>query len=520
MPKHIGRYEIVREIGKGAMGIVYEGRDPVIGRRVAIKTARKDIVETGGRGPEIMERFLREARAAGTLSHPNIITIFEADEDKGLAYIAMEYIESGTLRDLITQKRRLDPERIVAIGAAICSALALAHDQGIVHRDIKPANIMMLPDGSVKVADFGIAHVSDSNLTQEGSMIGTPFYMSPEQFMAQKVDGRSDLFSVGIIVYELLTGERPFTGEALSTVMHQVLKVNPVPPHEFNYAVSESLSQVVMKALSKSPAKRYASGRAMAAALLESLKEHPDPVVLGFAPSPEQNAATMALDGNTGMTLTGSRSGIAESVAGLPETPGAAKASAATMPTPPGALPEQEPEPAAKSPAAPTERYRVRKPMALVATAVFLAVVAGLYVFAPRGDTPPLTNGNSRGKEGNRADIPQKAGGSYVGVVDFVNVYLADTPEAYSDAEIKGDYTKCNENGQADLKVTDPETGSLILEKKGVTNGPIRLPGKPAKIKVEFSKDGYLPVEEVRVAESPEETFRIEKVVLKKRPAG
>lgn len=515
IPRQIGRYEIVRELGKGAMGIVYEGRDPIIGRRVAIKTARKDIVETGGRGPEIMERFLREARAAGTLSHPNIITIFEADEDRGLAYIAMEYIESGTLRDLIAQKRRLDPERIVAIGAAICNALALAHDQGIVHRDIKPANMMMLPDGSVKVADFGIAHVSDSNLTQEGSMIGTPFYMSPEQFMAQKVDGRSDLFSVGIILYELLTGERPFTGEALSTVMHQVLKVNPVPPHEFNYAVSESLSQVVMKALSKSPAKRYANGRAMAAALLESLKENPDPVVLGFAPGPEQNAATMALNGNTGITLTGTESGVAESVARLPKTPGAA-----TMQTPPGTLPEDKPKPVAKPAASTMGRSRLKKQAALLVGAVVVAVVVGVYFFALRGDTPSLTRSDSAGQQGNGVDTPRGAGGNYIGMVDFLNVYLADTPEAYTDAEIRGDYTKCNANGRADLKVTDPETGALILKKEGVSNGPFPLPGKPRKIKVEFSKDGYLPIEEVRVAEGPEETFRIERVVLKKSPDG
>ncbi|HOT50633.1 MAG TPA: serine/threonine-protein kinase, partial [Candidatus Hydrogenedentes bacterium] len=209
-PEKLGKYKIVRELGKGAMGVVYEGIDPIIGRRVAIKTARRDVMEASGRADEMMQRFLREARAAGMLNDPGIITIYDADEENGIAYIAMEFIDSGNLQDYLAHRGRPSPEEAVEIGAQICKALALAHAQGIVHRDIKPANIMMLSDGTVKIADFGIAHVSDSNLTQEGAMIGTPHYMSPEQFMGHKIDGRSDLFSVALIVYEMLTGEKPF----------------------------------------------------------------------------------------------------------------------------------------------------------------------------------------------------------------------------------------------------------------------------------------------------------------------
>lgn len=280
MPAKLGRYEVIRELGKGAMGIVYEGKDPNIGRRVAIKTARREVVEASGMADEMMERFLREAKAAGALNHPNIITIYDAAEEEGMAYIAMEYLEGGDLGDIVDSRKRLGMEEIVEIGANICEALHVAHEHGVVHRDIKPANILMPTDKPLKVADFGIAHVSDSNLTQDGALIGTPHYMSPEQFMGQKLDGRSDLFSVGNILYELTTGEKPFGGEALSTVMHKVIKTDPVTPTELNFAIPDALAGVIMKALSKRPANRYKTGNEMAAALRESIKEHPNSAIL------------------------------------------------------------------------------------------------------------------------------------------------------------------------------------------------------------------------------------------------
>ncbi|MCC6145703.1 MAG: protein kinase, partial [Candidatus Hydrogenedentes bacterium] len=277
MPKKLGRYEIVRELGKGAMGVVYEGRDPNIGRRVAIKTARRDVIQASGMGEELMERFLREAQAAGALNHPNIITIYDADEEDGIAYIAMEYLEGGDLRTIFERRNRMEVHELVDVAACICEALAVAHDAGIVHRDIKPANILIPKGGGLKIADFGIAHTSDSSLTQDGAMIGTPHYMSPEQFMGQKVTPQSDLFSVAIILYELLTGEKPFTGGQLNTIMHSVVKVDPIPPRELNFAVPEALSEVVMKALKKSPYERYCDGRSMACALRESVKPNPNP---------------------------------------------------------------------------------------------------------------------------------------------------------------------------------------------------------------------------------------------------
>ncbi len=280
IPEKLGRYEIVRILGKGAMGVVYEGRDPHLGRRVAIKTARREVLGPGGGSPEMLERFLREARVAAMINHPGIITIYDADEEDGTAYIAMEFVEGDDLAGVLESRRLMDPAEAVELAASLAEALACAHAKGVVHRDIKPANIMLPRNGPAKIADFGIAREANSNLTQEGQLIGTPSYMSPEQFQGQRVDGRADLFSLAIILYELLTGERPFAGEAFSTIMHHVIKLTPTPPHDLNFAVPEALSRVVMKALSKSPLQRYADGNLFAAALRESLSDTPDPNIL------------------------------------------------------------------------------------------------------------------------------------------------------------------------------------------------------------------------------------------------
>lgn len=289
MPSRLGRYEIVGELGRGAMGVVYEGRDTELGRRVAIKTARRDVMEASGMAEEMMERFLREANSTAALEHPNIITVYDAGSEGDVAYIAMEFLDGGNLRDLLDTRRRLSPNEAAEIGATICEALAVAHAQGIVHRDIKPANIMTPVGKPIKLADFGIAHIADSNLTQDGALVGTPHYMSPEQFMGQRLDGRSDLFSVGVMLYELLTGEKPFPGEALTTVMHNVMKAVPEEPRQRNYHVNGALSGVIMKSMAKRPQDRYPDGRSMAAALRESLLPNPDPAVLGFEPpAPEK----------------------------------------------------------------------------------------------------------------------------------------------------------------------------------------------------------------------------------------
>ena len=272
-PKKLGKYEIRRELGQGAMGVVYEGFDPMIARRVALKTVRRDQLDRV-EVEEILARFKREAQAAGRLTHPNIVGIYEYGEEPGpngeatggTAFIAMEFVEGRELRDFFDADERFPMAEIVRIMSQLLEALDYSHKNGVVHRDIKPANIILLKDGTVKVADFGIARLESSNLTQAGSVLGTPSYMSPEQFMGQTVDGRSDLFSAGVILYQFLTGEKPFTG-ALTTIMHKVLKEEPAAPSELNVQVPRPLDALMRKALAKRPDERFQNGREFATAL-------------------------------------------------------------------------------------------------------------------------------------------------------------------------------------------------------------------------------------------------------------
>lgn len=517
VPKSLGKYQIVRELGRGAMGVVYEGIDPIIGRRVAIKTARKDVIESTGRADEMMERFLREARAAGSLSHPNIITIYDASEQDGILYIAMEYVESGTLRDYLSD-HRLSPEESVRVVASICNALAAAHDQGIVHRDIKPANIMMLPDGMVKVADFGIARVSDSNLTQEGAMIGTPHYMSPEQFMGQKVDPRSDLFSVGVILYEMLTGERPFTGEVMSTVMHQVLKVEPVQPKELNYAVNTTLSAVVMKSLSKSPTRRYQNGRAMAAALLESLKETPDPVVLDIKGAVDSDAGTMIIDIESPTVRTetapggkkAGRAGAADATVNLDSTKGAPEKTSVRL------------------------RHQLRN-FAAVALVVLAGIGIVFGILLEREGEKEANPVETPAAEGNQASPPavpvtgedsgkpaatddDKAGFTKVHLV----IWFAPTREAYLNAtnEAEPQFADCIE-GRANVEIHD-ETDKLLGKGEVVGEKPFFEFDEPTTptITITASSDGYQEREIKLKAIKPDTRLTKDIVLLKLGPEG
>lgn len=250
IPEKIGRYTILSELGRGAMGVVYRAYDPNIGREVALKTIRLDQQD-----PQMVERFRREAHTAGTLSHPNIVTIFDAGEDNGVFYIAMELLEGQTLHQLI-EHGPLPVELAISIAEQIGEALDYAHARPIVHRDIKPANIMV-SQGRVKVMDFGLAKIASSRLTTTGLVAGTPAYMSPEQAKGAAVDGRSDIFSLGTILYEMLTGVMPFQGEHLTAVVFKVVSEEPLPPTSVNASLHPGLNRVVLKAMAKDPAHRY-----------------------------------------------------------------------------------------------------------------------------------------------------------------------------------------------------------------------------------------------------------------------
>ena len=288
----LGKYQIRRILGKGAMGIVYEGFDPVIERTVAIKTILPAQL-AGSEVAAILARFKREAQAAGRLNHPGIVAIYDYGEEMAqdiseeeatmmaspamaagaqrVAFIAMEFIKGRELKDHLEKSARFPLKEVGRIMGEMLDALDHAHSMGVVHRDMKPANVILLENGRVKVADFGIARVEQSELTQTGTILGTPSYMSPEQFMGHPVDGRSDLFSCGVILYQLLTGEKPFTGESSTTIMYKVLREEPTPPSELNLTLTPSLDFVIKKALSKSPADRFQTGRAFADALQDAI---------------------------------------------------------------------------------------------------------------------------------------------------------------------------------------------------------------------------------------------------------
>jgi len=297
-----GRYQVVRKLGAGAFGTVYKAKDKRLERMVAIKTIRLEGLAASQAGfKEMLERFEREAKTAAKLKHPGIVTIYDYDfgESHGLSFIAMEFIDGVGIDSIIAQTGRLSVERAAALGAQIAEALDYAHQYGVVHRDIKPANIMIEAGDRVKVTDFGIAKPGDSaeHLTMTGSLLGTPSYMSPEQARGQKLDGRSDLFSVGCVLYEMVAGKKAFRGDSITALLFKIITEEPPPLRELEPTVSEEMVRIIAKALAKTPDARYQSGREMADDLLALTKP-------GFVPTlrsadtptlpPPHDAATLA----------------------------------------------------------------------------------------------------------------------------------------------------------------------------------------------------------------------------------
>ena len=271
----LGRFEVLKEIGQGAMGQVFLANDPKIERQVAIKTIMLPPGTSEQEAHETSQRFLREAQAAGKLLHPNIVTIFDVGEEGGVSFIAMEFIEGQTLERFTRGGSLLPLGRVLDLMAQAAGALDYAHQRKVVHRDIKPANLMVLNDGTLKVTDFGLAKNPSANLTQAGVLLGTPSYMSPEQIQGHEIDGRSDLFSLGVVLYELLTGLRPFEGESISTIIYKVLYEDPRPPAACNPVLPPDLNVVLARALAKDPARRYATGADLVTALQKALSDLP-----------------------------------------------------------------------------------------------------------------------------------------------------------------------------------------------------------------------------------------------------
>src|SRR3954469_2710192 len=344
----VSRYEITGELGKGAMGRVYKAVDPTIGRTVALKTMRLDV--HGLETDEMLRRFKNEARLAGVLNHGNIVTIYDAGEQDGLFYIAMEYIEGITLHGVLNERKTLSPEEIINISKQICAGLDHAHHHGVIHRDVKPANIMLEPDGTAKIMDFGIAK-SGGGLTSTGQVLGTPNYMAPEQVRGHALDGRTDLFSFGVMLYEMTTGEKPFAGNNVTTIIYKIIHENPTPPRELDVTIHPGLDKVIMKALAKKPEERYQTGAELARELqnYKSLGANTD--------------STQEIPSSSFPAPTGAAPAKAPASA-------AAKAAAATKGAAPVAVASSSPKPRKMPPSSPSLKK------IWIGVAIFVALVA------------------------------------------------------------------------------------------------------------------------------------------------
>jgi serine/threonine-protein kinase len=260
----LGRYTILSELGRGAMGVVYKATDTALARTVAIKTVNMALERDGAEKYEA--RFYQEARAAGSLNHPNIVTVYDVGKEDNVAYMAMEFIEGVELRSMLGEGRAVPVSQALSIAAQVAEGLAYAHQHGVVHRDVKPANIMVVASGPVKITDFGIARMraAADELTQTGMMLGSPKYMSPEQVIGKRADQRSDIFSLGVILYEMLTGGAPFNGENVTALMYQIVNFAPPAPSAVNAAVPELLNFIVAKMLAKPLEERYQGAQELA----------------------------------------------------------------------------------------------------------------------------------------------------------------------------------------------------------------------------------------------------------------
>jgi serine/threonine-protein kinase len=267
-PQKIGRYEILEELGRGAMGAVYRAKDPAMDRVVALKTIIATALASE-QGPEFRERFFREARAAGNLAHPGIVPVFDMGEHEGSPFLVMEFVNGWTLASAAARGERLDLNRMCEIGQNVAEALGYAHQRGVIHRDIKPANILITSREAYgterpKITDFGIAKLTENEATMTGKMLGTPAFMPPEQFTGAPVDGRSDIFSLGVVLYWLATGEQPFPGEGLTAVLYKVVHTEPIPPRKLNPSLPARFESIILKCMEKDPSARYQSAEELA----------------------------------------------------------------------------------------------------------------------------------------------------------------------------------------------------------------------------------------------------------------
>ncbi len=358
----IGRYVIQGELGRGAMGVVYRALDPAIGRTVAVKTIRIGQFNDEREIKHVQDRMMREAQAAGILSHPNIVTIYDIQHENDTAFIFMEYVDGVTFEKLLDSDTAIDGQVILRLLKQAAEALDYAHQRGIIHRDVKPANIMVRRDGVAKIADFGIARMQSHSLTQTGQILGTPNYMSPEQISGKPVDGRADQYSLAVMLYEVLTGERPFVADSLPTLLFRVVSEAPQPAPQFNPTLSPAIDAVLQRALAKAPADRFSSCSEMMHALESACENAPGWTTLVRGGGPSQ------------LTRTLPRIQAAPKVVVLPQ-----QETIDARPVAPAATRHAPPAPVAQPARKPVEKFNTTA-IAAVAVAAALVGVIGIGV--------------------------------------------------------------------------------------------------------------------------------------------
>ena len=367
----LGRYEVLSELGQGAMGVVYKAVDPLIDRIVAIKTIKFDANDE--ESVDFEERFYREAKSAGRLNHPNIVTIYDVGKSDDAAYIAMEYLEGEQLKAILDVHTPMSIERIANIAAQIAEGLAYAHKNGIVHRDIKPANVMLLQGDRIKITDFGIAHMSTSSGTLAGTVLGSPRYMAPEQVVGKPVDGRSDLFALGVLLYEMLTGESPFEGDNINTTMYRIVNESPVPPKTLAPRIPEAFDYIVAKALAKHPDARYQNAADMA----HDLQHYQTLTIPPAAITPLYHPITVERRHFGGDRRARARSAVGEATVIMPP-PGVEKPAAPLEVIP------------SDPPAASLELVRKANQKRILVTALIVLLGFGLVMLIPKKTADPV----------------------------------------------------------------------------------------------------------------------------------
>ena len=320
--QQIGRYQIVGELGRGAMGVVYRALDPAIGRTIAIKSIRLSELTDAAERERLKDRLFREAQSAGILSHPNIVTIYDIQEDQGLTYIFMEFVNGPPLEKLLTPGHAPDKNTLFSVLRQTAAALDYAHKRGIVHRDIKPANIMIHEDGTAKITDFGVAKIVSQQMTQTGMMMGTPSYMSPEQIQGTEVTGKADQFSLAVIAFEMLSGEKPFAADNLATLLYRICREEPASAHRLNDMLDPAVDTVLNTALAKNPADRYDTCADFVNALERACNERADWLPLARGSSLSLQTVAMSRREEAGATVAAPPQSVpldaGETVAAMP----------------------------------------------------------------------------------------------------------------------------------------------------------------------------------------------------------